>query len=122
MTQPGEEASFAFEPFGECRIAGQRFREEFERDESIELWLPRLINETHAALANEFDDFKMRKCRPYGIDRGRYAALPRFGARNGRRCGFGQQTFRAKSLRGRIRNSGAAPGTKSGRVAHTAFP
>src|ERR1035437_515540 len=61
MVELRERLGFASKTFGKGRVAADAGRENFERDEAIQSWLPGLVDGTHAALANEFKDFQLRK-------------------------------------------------------------
>src|SRR6266700_8155429 len=52
---------FGIEPFGKTGLAGSLWRQNLQRHETIECRLPRLINRTHPALADERQDLKLRK-------------------------------------------------------------
>ena len=99
MTELGERAGFAGEPFGEIQVAAGTRREDFQRDETVQRWLARLIDRAHAALADEFKDFELRKKFCQIGDRGRSERR-----RAGRRAAFSrdaalQQAGRAKPFR-----------------------
>ena len=61
MIQPGQRARFAIEPLGKTGIAAHRRRQHFQRDETVQRRLPRLVNRPHAALADEAEDFELGK-------------------------------------------------------------
>ena len=63
MVQLGQRLGFAGEAFGERRIVADAGREDFQRDDAVQLLLPRLVNRAHAAFADEFEDFQLRKQR-----------------------------------------------------------
>jgi hypothetical protein len=53
MIEPGQGPGFAHEPLGERRIAGDRGRQDLDRDQAIELGLPGLVDGPHATLAEQ---------------------------------------------------------------------
>jgi hypothetical protein len=61
MIQPGQGSRLSREPFCESRVGRSLWREYLHRHEPVQAGLPRLVNGTHAALANEFQDFELRK-------------------------------------------------------------
>ena len=82
MIQLGECAGFAGEAFGERGVVADAGRKNFQRDDSIQLFLARLVNRAHAAFADEFEDFKLRKQRrEFGNGGRREGGL--FGVRDG---------------------------------------
>jgi hypothetical protein len=52
VIEPGQRTGLAREPLGESGIAARFGRQNLERDQSVELPLPRLVNHAHAALAD----------------------------------------------------------------------
>lgn len=88
-----EGACFAGETFGEGGIAAEFGREDFQGDGAIERRLARLIDEAHAALSDEPDDFPLRKCGCDFLQR-------RGGAAGGRRfLGIAEEAGRTKPAR-----------------------
>jgi hypothetical protein len=63
MIQLGERLGFARETFGECGISANSRRQDFQRDNAIQLLLACFVNRTHAAFADEFEQFQLRKQR-----------------------------------------------------------
>jgi hypothetical protein len=61
MIEFGEGAAFAGEAFGKVSLFSERLGENFEGDQAIEFWLAGFVNETHPALADEFNDLEMRE-------------------------------------------------------------
>jgi hypothetical protein len=106
MIQPGQRAGLAVEAFREVRIGAQFQRQQLERDEAVQLRLPRLVNEAHAATPDQLDNLQVRESRAQGLRRRRLRARHRF-AGVGRGSGAQQDTPRAKSLR-RVRRDGDA--------------
>ena len=64
MIQPRQQAAFAGKPFGKRRDPPPALRENFWRDESFQSLLPGLEDKAHAALADQFEDFELRKRSP----------------------------------------------------------
>jgi hypothetical protein len=52
---------FTGEPFRKCRIIADPGRKNLQRNDAIELFLSGFVDRTHAALADEFQDFELRK-------------------------------------------------------------
>jgi hypothetical protein len=71
MIEQRERLRFVGEPRGKSRFMAHVRRQDFERDQAVELFLPRLIHRAHAALADEFEDFQLRKQRCEFGDGGR---------------------------------------------------
>ena len=99
MIELRERAGFAGEALGEIQVAAGPRRENFQRDEAVQRRLARLVNRAHAAFADEFEDFELRKKFGEVGNRGRHERR-----RAGRRAAFGrdaalQQAGRAKSFR-----------------------
>ena len=99
MTELRERAGFARKPLREIPVVAGTRRENFQRDEAVQRRLARLVNRAHAAFADEFKDFELRKQFGEFGNRGRHERL-----RAGRRTAFGrdaalQQAGRAKPLR-----------------------
>jgi hypothetical protein len=63
MVQCRERLCLAREAFGKLGIAHALRREEFQRDEAVQSFLPRLVNHAHAAASETFENFKLRKMR-----------------------------------------------------------
>jgi hypothetical protein len=63
MVQLRQRLGFAGEAFGERRIVADAGRQNFQRHDAIELFLARFVNRAHAAFADEFEDFQLRKQR-----------------------------------------------------------
>ena len=94
-----EGAGFAGEAAGEIQVAARPRRENFQRDETVERRLARLVNRAHAALADEFNDFELGKQLGEIGNRGRNERW-----RAGRHAAFGrdaafQEAGRAKAFR-----------------------
>ncbi len=99
MTELCERARLAREAAGKVQVAARPRRENFQRDETIQRRLVRLVNRAHAALADEFEDFQLRKKFCQIGDRGRSERR-----RSRRRAAFGrdaalQQAGGAKPFR-----------------------
>ena len=71
MVELRQRLGFAGEAFGKRRFIANARRQNFQRDEPVQLPLPRLVNRAHAALAEEFEDFELRKKFGKLRDRGR---------------------------------------------------
>ena len=63
MVQRGQRLGLAGEPLGELRVPHALRREQFQRDEAVQGFLPRLVNHAHAAAPETFQNFKLRKVR-----------------------------------------------------------
>jgi hypothetical protein len=63
MVQRGERLSLAREALGEFRVAHALWREKFQRDKTVQGFLPGLVNHTHTAASETFKDFKLWKMR-----------------------------------------------------------
>src|ERR1035441_10250615 len=61
MVEPRQHATFAREPLGKRRVGGQRLRANLEADQPLDSRLPGVEDKTHAALANQFQDFELGK-------------------------------------------------------------
>ena len=61
MIELGERLSLAGEAGGKGRFLADAGREDFQRDNAVQFYLPGLVNGAHAALADEFEDFELRK-------------------------------------------------------------
>lgn len=61
MTQPRQHSTFASEALGEARRGCEPLRQDLQRHESIELRLPCLEDDAHAALADLFNDLQIRE-------------------------------------------------------------
>ena len=59
MIPLSQHTCLAGEAAGECRIAAEFGREDFQGDGAIQIRLTDLIDKTHAALADEFQDFEL---------------------------------------------------------------
>ena len=97
MIELRQRLGLAGEAFGKRGIVADAGRKNFQRDDAVELLLPRLIDRAHAAFADEFEDFELRKLRREFGD-GRRIERRLFGVRDGvrRRAGF-EQAGGAKS-------------------------
>src|SRR5262249_31757649 len=56
-----QRSCFAGESLRECRIAGGVRRQDLQGNQPIQAGLPRLVHGAHAALAEQLDDFQVRK-------------------------------------------------------------
>ena len=63
MIQPRQRVGFALESLGELRVLLFFRREYFQGDEPVQPRLARLIDRTHPAAAETFEDFQLRKQR-----------------------------------------------------------
>ena len=61
LAQRCERMCFLFKPCRELRIICTLWREQLQRDEAIQRFLPRLVNHTHAATTEALDDFELRE-------------------------------------------------------------
>ena len=61
VAELGEGPRFASETLGESRILTEFGRQHLEGDEAVEPDLPGLVDHTHAALAQDFENFQVRK-------------------------------------------------------------
>ena len=72
VVQPREKLPLALEAARKRGIAlRQRGGQQLERDEPVQLRLARLKNPAHAALPDEFEDFKLRESRLHSFNGGR---------------------------------------------------
>ena len=112
----GEGAAFAGEAFGEGGLFGEGLGEDFEGDEAIEFWLAGFVDETHAALADKFEDLEMGEGAGefVAIGRGR-AGVAGGGAGFGGEGGLLEKALGAEALGSFGRDGGAAFGTLRGR-------
>ena len=110
MVEAREQPGFAIEALGERRVGGERLRENFQRDQAVQLGLAGFEDETHAALADEFQNLQLRKGGGDFLDgrgRGASGGLAGFGGRGG----GGEEAFGAKPLRRVRRQRRLALGT-----------
>ena len=63
MIQRRERLRLLFKPLGELRIVRALRREQLQRDETVQRFLPRLVDHAHAAAPEAFEDFELRKMR-----------------------------------------------------------
>ena len=63
MVQRGERLRLLHESLLERRVGDALRGEELQRDETIESFLPRLVNHAHSAAAEALENFKLRKVR-----------------------------------------------------------
>ena len=72
MAQRGQRLRFAREPFGKFRVIHPFRREQFQCDQTVQGFLPRLVNHAHAAATEKFKNFELRKMRGdlFGRQRG----------------------------------------------------
>ena len=61
MIELRQRLGFAGEAFGKRGVVADAGRQNFQRDDAVQFLLPRLVNRAHAALADEFEDFELRK-------------------------------------------------------------
>ena len=61
MIELRQRLGLAGEALGKRGIVADAGRQNFQRDDAVQLFLPRLIDRAHAALADEFEDFELRK-------------------------------------------------------------
>ncbi len=98
---------------GKRGIGRQRLRQEFKRDKTVQLRLARSVDDTHAALADELDNFELwESCGDVLNRRGRFLGGGLAGL--GRRSGRGKDAFRAEPLRRIGRQGGLALRTPVG--------
>jgi len=57
----GERAGLAVEPLDKRRVAAELRQHDLERDEPVELLLPRLVNHAHPTLAEHLENFELRE-------------------------------------------------------------
>ena len=99
MVQGRQRLRFAREALGEFPVSHTLRREEFERHETFQGLLPRLVNDAHAATSEAFEDFKLRKVRREFLRRKRFLRRGRLRAGLRRRHCLGHQTARAQATR-----------------------
>jgi hypothetical protein len=99
MIEAGEDASFTIEPLGKGGIGSEGLREKLESHHAVELGLTGLIDDAHAALSDEIEDFEMREGGGDGLH-GRWWVLGRRLAGIGRAGGGREYAFGAEPLRG----------------------
>ena len=113
MQQLGQRLRFPGEPFGKRGVAADARRQHFQRDDAVELFLARLIDRAHAALADEFGDLQLRERGGQPFERGRFRPLAAGWAGVRGDCRRRHEAFGANPLR-RVRRDGrAATGTSS---------
>ena len=98
MVQCRQRLRLARESFGKFRVIHAFRREQFQGDEAVQGFLPRLVNHAHAAASETFENFELRKMR--GNLFGRQRRLCRGGVigENGFRFQVQRhETIRAKS-------------------------
>ena len=61
MAQSSQGLGFAQEALGETRVGPFVRSEDLQRHQAVELRLARLVNDTHAAAAQAFEDFQLRE-------------------------------------------------------------
>ena len=61
MIQPGQRTRLAVETLGEVYALCVVRRQNLQRHDAVERWLPRLIHRPHAARAERPEDFQLRK-------------------------------------------------------------
>ena len=61
MIQPRQRAGLAVETLDERRVAAELRQHDFQRDNAVELLLPRLVNNTHPALPEHLENLELRK-------------------------------------------------------------
>ena len=84
MIEPGKGLRLPHETLGELRVLLLFRRENLEGDEAVEQWLPRLIDHTHAAAAQAFENLQLREG---------FGNLFRRGRRGRRNSGFVRAGF-----------------------------
>jgi len=96
---------------GELRIVRERFGQQLQRNEAIEVRLARLEDEAHRAAANQLDDFAIEGMPPRAF---RVKELRGRRRLRLRRSGLGQHAFWAKPLRrfGRHRRAAFRTGVR----------
>jgi hypothetical protein len=99
-----EQPALAQEALGEVRVRGERDGQELQRDQPVEMRLPGLEDEAHAARAEQAEDLELRKRGADRVKRRRLAA----GRGVGGRGGPAEGAARAEALRGIGRDGGAA--------------
>ena len=70
MIQAREYAALAIEALGELWIVRERIGQQLEGDEAVEVRLPRLEDEAHAAAPDQFEDLQLRESDGETFDRG----------------------------------------------------
>ena len=110
MVQRRERLRLARKAFGELCVAHALGRKQFQRDEAVQTFLPRLINHAHAPASEAFEDFKLRKMRGDLFGRQRRLRGGRVVGENG----FRLQVQRHEAI-------GAQPGGRVVRQGHAAL-
>jgi len=104
MGQFGQRARFAIEALGETNIVRRPWGQNLQCNHPVQRRLSGFIYRAHAAMAQDLDDFKLRKKRREFLDRWRHESGSACGVPGLRRAATGKtrfhQAFRAKALRG----------------------
>ena len=117
MAERGERVRFTGEASGKLRIHHALRREQLQRDEPVERFLPGLVHHAHAAATEAFEDFKLREVRR---DLRRIERCGRRFLGLGGMKGAGHETARAQSAHSfrEARTASGALRQRLGFVAH----
>ena len=72
MAEHGHRPGLAGEPLGKGRVLADLRREDFQRHQPIEPFLPGLVDHAHAAAAHQFQDLQVREMGRQLGGRGRH--------------------------------------------------
>jgi hypothetical protein len=110
VAQAGQHARLAIETLDEGGIPSKIVREDFQRDEAVELRLAGFVHRAHAAGPDEFEDFELGEMRSDFRDAGRSGFPPAGHRFRGRSDPF-EDAFRAQTAGGLIRDGIGTFGT-----------
>ena len=121
MIELGKQACLAIKPAGERGIVSQRPRQQLQRRQTVQLWLPHFEDRSHPALADQLKHLQMRKC---GVNLIKADDLRLRGRRLRRLSGGSHQAARAKPLcrPGRKRRATLRTGRWGGLSIHITVP
>ena len=71
VVELGKGFGFAGEPFGKGRVPPDVRRQNFQRDDAVQFFLPGFIDCAHAALADKSQNFELREMGDEFCNRGR---------------------------------------------------
>ena len=72
MIECCERLRFTGEAHGKAGFGASMGGQQFQCDVSTQGFLPRFVDHAHAADADQFEDFQLRKCRLHRFDSGRF--------------------------------------------------